>query len=154
MFKVLLSCASHLFPSDYWKSFMKFRTKKSHEMLGYNLAWIALFSEWNHGTSSKPCKVSQRTLIELYNKSHKGFVLSWGQENASFGLKLWFKLYRDSTLTWFELLLTVFAWQCTLKQSCSTWLYQQLLFLGHELIQCLTWSFRAHNNQHCTVFGT
>ena len=23
---------------DYWKSFMKFGTKKSHEMLGYNLA--------------------------------------------------------------------------------------------------------------------
>ena len=90
---------------DHRKSFMKFGIKKSHEMISDNLSWFALFSEWNYRSSTKPCNLTQMTLIKLYNKSHKGFVLSWGQENASFGLKLWFKLYRDATLTWFELLL-------------------------------------------------
>ena len=115
------------------------------------LCWIALLSEWNYGSTTKPCYFAQVTLIELYNKSYKRFMLSRDQENASIGLKLRFKLYRDATLTCVDQWLTVFAWQCTLKQSCTTWLYQQLLFLGHELIKCLTWSFRAHNNQHGTV---
>ena len=51
------------------------------------------------------------TLIELYKKSHEGFMLSEGQENTLIGLKLGFKFYRDATLTWFELWLRVFAWQ-------------------------------------------
>jgi hypothetical protein len=57
------------------------------------------------------------TLIELYNKSHEGFVLSGGQENTSIGLKLGFKLYRDATLTYVDQSLTVLAWSCTLNKS-------------------------------------
>ena len=73
---------------DQWKSFMKFGIKKSHEIICYNLSWIALLSEWNYRSSTKPCYLSQMTLIELYNKSHEGFVLSRGQENATIGLNL------------------------------------------------------------------
>ena len=89
-------------------------------MTSYVLAGIVLLSEWNYRSSTKPCNLAQMTLIKLYNKSHKGFVLSGGQENTSIGLKLGFKLYRDATLTWFELYSRNFAWKCTLKQSCST----------------------------------
>ena len=60
---------------------------------------------------------SQMTLIELYNKSHEGFVLSKDQENASIGLKLRFKVYRDATLTYVDQSLTVLAWSYTLNQS-------------------------------------
>jgi len=88
---------------DDWKSFVKFGIKKLHEMISYNLSWIALLSEWNYRSSTKPCYLAQTTQIEIYNKSHEGFVLSGGQENTSIGLKLGFKLYRDATLTWFEL---------------------------------------------------
>ena len=82
---------------------MKFGIEKSHEMISDNLSRFALFSEWNFRSSTKPCNLTQMTLIKLYNKSHKGFVLSGGQDNTSIGLKLGFKLYRDATLTWFEL---------------------------------------------------
>ena len=74
--------------SDHWKSFMTVGIKKSHEMINYNLSWIALLSKWEYEMSTKPCYLAQMTLIELYNKSHEGFVLSRGQENASIGLKL------------------------------------------------------------------
>ena len=73
---------------DLWKSFMKFGIKKSHEMISYIFVGIALLSEWKHWSLNKPCYLAQMTLIELYNKSHEGFVLSKGQENASIGLKL------------------------------------------------------------------
>ena len=66
---------------DYWKSFMKFGIKKSHEMISYNLSWIALLSKWEYEMLTKPCNLAQTTLIELYNKSHEGFVLSKGGEN-------------------------------------------------------------------------
>jgi len=111
------SISTHM---DDWKSFVKFGIKKLHEMISYNLSWIALLSEWNYRSSTKPCYLAQTTQIEIYNKSHEGFVLSGGQENTSIGLKLGFKLYRDATLTWFELYFRNFAWKCTLKQSCST----------------------------------
>ena len=75
-------------PLDGWKSFMKFGIKKSHEMISYNLSWIALLSEWNYRSSTEPCYLAQITLIEIYNKSHEGFVLSKGQENASIGQEL------------------------------------------------------------------
>ena len=75
-------------PLDQWNSFMKFGIKKSHKMISYNLSWIALLSEWNYRSSTKPCYLAQMTLIELYNKSHEWFVLSRTQENASIGLKL------------------------------------------------------------------
>ena len=68
---------------DYWKSFMKFGIKKSHEMMSYNLSCIASSGEWEHGMSTKPCYLNKMTLIEFYNKSHKGFMLSKCQENAS-----------------------------------------------------------------------
>ena len=68
---------------DQWKSFMKFGMKKSHKIINYNLSWIASSSEWEHGMSTKPCYLTQTTLIEFYNKSHEGFVLSKYQENAS-----------------------------------------------------------------------
>jgi hypothetical protein len=49
---------------------MKFGTKKSHEMI-----------------SSIPVGICPIKLIELYNKSHEGFMLSKYQEIASIGLK-------------------------------------------------------------------
>ena len=73
---------------DQWKSFMKFGIKKSHEMISYNLSWIALLSEWNYRSSTKSFYLAQMSLLELYNKSHAGFVSSKGRENASIGLKL------------------------------------------------------------------
>jgi hypothetical protein len=81
--------------TDHWKSFMKFEIKKSHEMISYILvemallsAWIALVSEWKHVSLTKPCNLSQMTIDELYNKSHKGFMLRACPENASICLKL------------------------------------------------------------------
>jgi len=102
---------------DDWKSFVKFGIKKLHEMISYNLSWIALLSEWNYRSSTKPCYLAQTTQIEIYNKSHEGFVLSGGQENTSIGLKLGFKLYRDATLTDVDQLLIVLAWSYTLNKS-------------------------------------
>ena len=68
------------------------------------------------------------TLIELYNKSHEGFVLSRDQENASISLKLRFKLYRDATLTYVEQSLTLLAWSCTLNKSRSLSGVEQTFF--------------------------
>ena len=84
-FMYITSTCIHL---DQWKSFMKFGIKKSREMISYNLSWIALFCEWDYEISIKPSYLAQIILIELYNKSHEGFVLSKGQENASIGQKL------------------------------------------------------------------
>ena len=78
---------------------MKFGAKKSHEMISYNLGWIALLSEWEYGMSTKPRDLAQTAPILLMNKSHEGFVLSQCQENVSIGLKLQFKVYRDAALT-------------------------------------------------------
>ena len=72
-FMCLTSIPTHM---DDWKSFMKFGIKKSHEMISYTLSWIALLSKWEYEMSTKPCYLAQMTLIELYNKSHEGFVLS------------------------------------------------------------------------------
>jgi hypothetical protein len=47
--------------------------------------------------------LAQMTLDELYNKSYERFMLSKGQENASIGLELYFKLYRHAALTKVEL---------------------------------------------------
>ena len=52
-------------------------------MISYNLSWIASSDEWEHGMLTKPCYLAQMTLIELYNKSYEGFMLSKCQENAS-----------------------------------------------------------------------
>jgi hypothetical protein len=67
---------------------MTFGIKKSHEMISYMLvgmtllsAGIALLSEWKYRSSTKPCNLAQMTLIELYNKSYEGFVLSKDGEN-------------------------------------------------------------------------
>ena len=69
---------------------MKFGIKKSHEMISHILvgmvllsAWIALLSEWKNKSSTKPCNLAQRTLIELYNKSHEELMLSKYLENDS-----------------------------------------------------------------------
>ena len=69
------------------KSLMKFGIKKSQEMISYNLSWIALLTKWEYDMSTNTCYLTQMTLIELYNKSHEGFVLSKCQENASIGRK-------------------------------------------------------------------
>ena len=53
----------------------------------YNVDWIALLSKWEYEISTKPCYLAQMTLIELYNKSHEGFMLSKCQEKASIGRK-------------------------------------------------------------------
>jgi hypothetical protein len=73
---------------------MKFGIKKSHEMISHVFVsmtllnvGIAPLSEWNYRSSTKPCKFSQMTLDELYNKSHEGFMLSRYQENTPIGLK-------------------------------------------------------------------
>ena len=70
---------------EQWEGFMKIGAKKSHKMISYNLDGIALLSKWEYEMSTKPCYLAQMTLIELYNKSHEGFVLSKCQENASIG---------------------------------------------------------------------
>ena len=67
---------------DPWKSFVKFGIKKSHEMMSYILSWIVLLSERNSRSLNKPWYYAQTTLIELYNKSHKRFMLRKFQENA------------------------------------------------------------------------
>ena len=94
------------------------------------------------------------TLIELHNKSHEGFVLSRDQENASIGLKLRFKLYRDATLTWFELQLRVFAWQWNLNKSWIPCYVQQTLCLDQELDQLVSKSNRGSNFESAAVFST
>ena len=66
---------------------MKFGIKKSHEMISYNLSWIALLSKWEYEMSTKSCNLAQMTLTEPYNKSHEGFMLSKCRENASIGQK-------------------------------------------------------------------
>ena len=53
-----------------------------------HLSWIALLSEWNSRSSTKPWNLAQMTLEELYNKSYEGFMLSRDKENAPIGLKL------------------------------------------------------------------
>jgi hypothetical protein len=56
---------------------MEFRIKKSLEMISHIFVsmtlpsvGIAQLNEWNYGSSTKPCKLAQRTLIELMNKSY------------------------------------------------------------------------------------
>jgi hypothetical protein len=66
---------------------VKFGIKKSHEIISSIPIGIAPLSEWNYRPSTKPCKLSQMTLDELYNKSHEGFMLIKCQENALIGLK-------------------------------------------------------------------
>jgi hypothetical protein len=61
---------------------MKFGIKKSHEMISSIPIGIAPLNEWNYRPSTKPCKLVQMTLDELYNKSHEGFMFSKCQENA------------------------------------------------------------------------
>jgi hypothetical protein len=65
---------------------VKFGIKKSHEMISSIPIGIAPLNEWNYRPSTKPCKLAQMNLGELYNKSHEGFMLSKCQENASIGL--------------------------------------------------------------------
>ena len=78
-FMYITSTCIHL---DQCKSFMKFGIKKSHEMISYVLAWIALLGEWEHVTTKKHCNLAQTTLITLMNKSYGGFMLSKWPENA------------------------------------------------------------------------
>ena len=95
---------------DHWKSFMKFGAKKSHEMISYNLSWIASLGEWEYGMSTKPCYLAQMTLIELYNKSHesscwanvKKMLLSVGIAKII--------LFHDMVLTCIDQLSRVLAW--------------------------------------------
>jgi hypothetical protein len=58
---------------------MKFEIKKSHEMISHVFVsmtlpsvGIAPLSEWNYRPSTKPCKLAQMTLDELYTKVVKG----------------------------------------------------------------------------------
>ena len=60
-------------------------------------------------------------------------------------------IFHDPTLTKVELQHRLFVLQCTLNKSCSLFYVEQTLFKGHELIQCLTWSNRAHKNQQNVV---
>jgi hypothetical protein len=82
-------------------------------------AWLVLleYLHVSHINNHLYCNHAQMTLIELYNKSHERFMLGKCQENASIGLKLRFKLYRDATLTCVDELRTVLAWSYTLNKS-------------------------------------
>ena len=60
-------------------------------------------------------------------------------------------LYRDATLTWFELWLRMFAWQRTLNKSCSPYYVEQTLFLDQGLIRLLRVSIRDFKNQLSAV---
>ena len=82
-FMYIRSTCNHL---DQWKSFMKFGIKKSHEMISYNLSWIALVREYEMLT--KPCNLALKNLLTLMNKSYEGFMLTKWPENVSIGLKL------------------------------------------------------------------
>ena len=53
-----------------------------------SLTWRLTHLQDTPRSSTKPCNLAQMTLIELNNKSHEGFVLSRGQENAAIGLNL------------------------------------------------------------------
>ena len=64
-------------------------------------------------------------------------MLNKWPENAPIDQKVEFKLYRDATLTWFELWLRVFAWQWNLNKSSSSSYVEQTLFNGQEQNQCL-----------------
>ena len=66
---------------------MKFGIKKSDEMTSYVLVGIASSGEWEYGMSTKSFYLAQMTLIELYNKSHEGFMLSKCPKNASMDQK-------------------------------------------------------------------
>jgi hypothetical protein len=66
---------------------MKFGIKKSYEMISSIPIGIAPLSQWNYRPSTKPFKLAQMTLDELYNKSHEGFMLSKSQGNAPIGQK-------------------------------------------------------------------
>ena len=44
---------------DYWKSFMKFRAEKSHEMISYNLSGIA-----SSGNANMGCRPNLATLLK------------------------------------------------------------------------------------------
>ena len=146
---------SHINIDLYW-SMKKFHEVWDHEVTWNDklyLCWIALLSEWNYRSSTKPCYFSQVTLIELYNKSHEGFVLSRDQENASVGLKLRFKLYCDATLTCVDQMLTVLAWSCILKKSWSLSGVEQNLFLNQEPDQLVSKSNRALKLESMPVLG-
>jgi hypothetical protein len=103
---------------------MKFGIKKPHEMISSIPIGISPLSEWNYRSSTKPCKLTQMSLDELYNKIHEGFMLSKCQENALIGLKPKFRLFRVATLT--------------LNNGCSSSYVEQTLFNGQELVWLLT----------------
>ena len=134
---------------DQWKSFIKFGIKKSHEMTSYVLVWIALLGGWEHVMTNKHCNLDQTTLPTLMNKSHERFTLGKCQENASIGLKLRFKLYRDATLTCVDQLLTV---SYTLNKSWSLSGVEQTLFLEQESDQLGTKSNRGSDFESADVF--
>jgi hypothetical protein len=73
---------------------MKIEIKKSHKMISHVFVsmtlpsvGIAPLSGGNYRPSTKPCKLAQMTLDELYNNSHEGFMLNKCQENAPIDLK-------------------------------------------------------------------
>ena len=54
----------------------------------------------------------------------------------------------------FELGVRDLAWRWSLKQSCSIWYKEQLLFLGHWMIQLLTCLKLDHKSQQNKHFNT
>jgi hypothetical protein len=140
--------------SDYWKSFMKFGIKKSHEMISHILAWIALLSEQEYVSSTKSCNFSQMILNELYNKSHEGFRLSKCQENTSIGPNLQIELSNDITLTKVEMLFRSKRWSLTKNKSWSLGWVQQMLFLDQVMIQPLSGSDSGHKTEENPDFRT
>ena len=62
-----------------------------------------------------------------------------------------FHLLNMTCLTNLELGVRDLAWRRSLKQSCSIWYKEQLLFLGHWLIQLLTCLNLDHKNQQINI---
>jgi hypothetical protein len=116
---------------------MKFGIKKSHEMISHVFVSMTLpsveiapLSERNYRSSTKPYNLAQRTLDELYNKSHKRFMLSKCPENAPIGHNGQFKLYRDPTLVKVERQVLCKFWSLTFNKSCGSSYVEQTLLNG------------------------
>ena len=65
---MLISCTLYQHASivNFGKVSLSLESKKSHEIIRYKPSWIASSGEWEYGMSTKPCYLTEMTLIELY----------------------------------------------------------------------------------------
>jgi hypothetical protein len=121
-------------------------------MISHILAWIVLLSEGEHEMLTKPCNLTQMTLIELYNKSHEGFMLSKSQENTSIGRKPNSRVYHDAALTKVREWVLFKIQGLTLNQSCSLVGVLQTLFKEQEPKQLGSLSNKGSKIQLAAIF--